>query len=115
MTTRRAEPQGILLPNGKVLVAGGYDTSGGVLASAELYDPVTGTFTAIGSMTVKRVAFAATLLPNGKVLIAGGRSSGVPSGNLASAELNDRTPGTFTATATITPPRPPYPPPPPSH
>lgn len=102
MTTPRAEPQGILLPNGKVLVAGGYDTSGGVLASAELYDPVTGTFTAIGSMTVKRVAFAATLLPNGKVLIAGGSSSGVPSGNLASAELYDLTTGTFTATGSMT-------------
>lgn len=102
MTTPRTEAQGILLPNGKVLVAGGYDGSGGVLASAELYDPVTGTFTATGSMTVKRVAFAATLLPNGKVLIAGGTSNGVPSGNLASAELYDLTTGMFTATGSMT-------------
>lgn len=102
MTTPRDEPQGILLPNGKVLVLGGYDAGGNVLASAELYDPVTGTFTATSSMTVKRVAFAATLLPNGKVLIAGGTSNGVPSGNLASAELYDLTTGTFTATGSMT-------------
>jgi len=102
MTTPRDEPQGILLPNGKVLVLGGYDPSGNVIASAELYDPVAGTFTATGSMTVKRVGFAATVLPNGKVLIAGGTSNGVPSGNLASAELYDLTTGAFTATSTMT-------------
>jgi hypothetical protein len=51
-----------LLPDGKVLIAG----SGSV--SAELYDPVAGTFTATG-MTTFREDHTATLLPNGIVLL----------------------------------------------
>src|SRR5213592_4923466 len=59
-----------LLPNGKVLVAGG--NSGPALSSAELYDPATGTWTATGSLGTARYRHTATLLPNGKVLVAGG-------------------------------------------
>jgi hypothetical protein len=72
------------LPNGQVLIAGGVNL-GGVLASAELYDPAAGTFTPTGSMTVARVGPTATLLPSEKVLIAGGEGSS--SWPLASAEL----------------------------
>ena len=59
----RAEHAATLLPDGKVLVAGGaFDLDGeGVLASAELYDPKTGSWTATGSMTTARSA-PATLL-----------------------------------------------------
>ena len=60
-----------LLPNGKVLVAGG-SSSFGDLASAELYDPASGTWTATGSLTPHATSHTATLLPNGKVLVAGG-------------------------------------------
>src|SRR5439155_5187491 len=77
-----------LLPNGKVLVAGGAGTSGD-LASAELYDPATGTWTATGSLITARDNHTATLLPNGKVLVAAGFNGGV----LASAELYDIGPG----------------------
>src|SRR5437763_331719 len=59
-----------LLPNGNVLVAGGVD-SGGALASAELYDPATGAWTATGDLGAERGLHTATLLPNGKVLVAG--------------------------------------------
>src|SRR2546423_8410992 len=61
-----------LLPNGKMLVTGGYD---GVnyLTSAELYDPAGGTWSATGSLTTARTQYTTTLLPNGKVLLAGGR------------------------------------------
>src|SRR5262249_52890203 len=50
-----------LLPNGKVLVAGG--TNDGVTSrrSAELYDPATGTWTATGSMGIARALHTATL------------------------------------------------------
>ena len=63
-----------LLPNGKVLVAGG-DAVAQPLASAELYDPASGTWTPTGSLNTARSEHTATLLPNGKVLVAGGVGS----------------------------------------
>ena len=63
-----------MLPNGKVLVAGG-DDAGVALASAELYDPASGTWTATGSLATARYVHTATLLPNGKVLVAGGTTT----------------------------------------
>jgi hypothetical protein len=60
-----------LLPNGKVLVAGG-DNGGGILSSAELYDPASGTWSVTGSLNTARRSHTATLLPNGKVLVEGG-------------------------------------------
>ena len=53
LSTARSDHTATLLPNGKVLVAGGCNSSS-VLASAELYDPATGTWTATGSLTTAR-------------------------------------------------------------
>src|SRR5919108_2377227 len=76
-----------LLPNGKVLVAGG-DTPGEIITNkAELYDPSTGTFTPTGNMHQARVGFSATLLQNGKVLVEGGASNTVEA--LNTAEIYD--------------------------
>src|SRR5713226_1138077 len=60
-----------LLANGKVLITGGWATISGlpVWASAELYDPLTRTFSATSDMTAPRLYHTATLLPSGKVLI----------------------------------------------
>jgi N-acetylneuraminic acid mutarotase len=75
MTTPRAGHTATLLANGKVLITGG-----GILASAELYDLATGTFSAIGDMGTARSFHTATLLSNGKVLIAGGYNGGALAG-----------------------------------
>jgi len=79
-----------LLPSGQVLVAGGYDgsiTAGTYRASAELYDPVTNTWNAAGSMASARGIHTATLLSSGQVLFAGGYTTGGAA--VASAELYD--------------------------
>jgi hypothetical protein len=69
--TSRAYHAAALLPNGKVLVAGGYN--GTYLSTAELYDPASGVWSATGSMASSRAVgpTAALLLPNGKILVAG--------------------------------------------
>jgi len=73
LTTARWFHTATLLSNGKVLVAGGTDSTGRLSTTAELYDPSTGAWTATGSLaTGGRNAHTATLLPNGLVLVCGG-------------------------------------------
>jgi N-acetylneuraminic acid mutarotase len=75
MATAREEATATLLPNGKVLVAGGYSTSMApvtVEKSSELYDPATNSWSSAGDMVESRASDTATLLPSGKVLVAGG-------------------------------------------
>jgi hypothetical protein len=83
------------LPNGQILVAGGF-SSDDPLASAELYDPVQETSSVTGSMITARYNHTATLLANGQVLVANGLSSG--DATLTTAELYDPVKGTFNAT-----------------
>ncbi|HEY3862074.1 MAG TPA: kelch repeat-containing protein [Verrucomicrobiae bacterium] len=91
-----------LLPNGLVLVAGGYNYSAGILASAELYNSANGTWTRTGSLHAARVYHSATLLPNGQVLVAGG---GGASGVLASAELYNPAAGIWSVAGLLNTPR----------
>jgi hypothetical protein len=98
MKAARVGHTATLLPNGKVLIAGGYN--GDYLDSAELYDPATDRFTSTGKMVVARSGQVATLLKNGKVLLSGGVGTGWT--YLSDAELYDPAPNTFTATGSLT-------------
>ncbi len=93
MTIARKGHTATLLTNGMVLITGGLDTGGTALATAELFDPGTGIFTAIGSsMRYARAYHSATLLSDGEVLISGGSVRGI-----WPAELFDPSTGAFTA------------------
>src|SRR5947208_1276318 len=74
------------LADGRVLITGGRDGAGTIVAIAEIFDPATETSTAVGALVTARVSHTATLLPNGRVLIAGGTSA---TGSLSSAEIFD--------------------------
>ncbi len=91
--TARGSHTATRLLSGKVLIAGGRDGVSAVAsASAELFDPATGTFSATASpMASARIGHTATLLPDGRVLIAGG----VDADYLDSAELYDPVANTF--------------------
>ncbi len=84
------------LPDGRILVAGGWNGSA-ALSSAEIYDPATGTWTPTGSLVTARAGHRDQILFDGRVLITGGFSS--PGTPLASAEIFNPATGTFTATA----------------
>ena len=83
LVVARSRHTATLLPDGRVLVVGGQtiDLAGiTTTATAELYDPLTGTWSPTGSMTTPRSRHTTILLLDGKVLVAGGRSN-----NLATA------------------------------
>ena len=115
MGTRRAGHTATLLPDGRVLVAGGSggpadNADCGDVASAELYDPRTGTWIPTGSMGTPRSAHTATLLPDGRVLVVGGTNDlgTIAKGyaaSLTTAELYDPASGTWTPTGSMGTPR----------
>ena len=72
MATARYRHAAAALPDGRVLIAGGYDDADSPLASAELFDPVTQTFSDAGSMVEARADFAMAYSGNGQILIPGG-------------------------------------------
>jgi WD40 repeat protein len=97
-----------LLPDGMVLVAGGWGavTRGpnfaqfGVLSGAELYEPATGTSFVTLDLNTPRMGHTATGLLNGKVLVAGGDTKFF-GGQTNGAELYDRATGTWTITGNL--------------
>lgn len=109
MSVARADATATLLPDGKVLVAGGYDNtltndthqSPEILATAEIYDPSNGTWTATGSMFWARRDHTATLLLSGNVLVVGGVSNADPAAGdrgpepVGTAEVYDPATGTW--------------------
>jgi WD40 repeat protein len=86
-----------LLPDGKVLAAGGYSPSWQVPSfaapSAELYDPASRTWNLTGQLNTARSEHTATLLPGGNVLVAGGAT--------ATTELWDASTGEWSSMPSI--------------
>ncbi|HEV8403099.1 MAG TPA: kelch repeat-containing protein [Candidatus Limnocylindrales bacterium] len=119
MTAARAGSAATRLADGRVLLTGGSGCgadSENVLATAEVFDPASGTFSLTGTMRTPRESHTSTLLADGRVLITGGMtgpsgSSGVTlaafrfaetSGNvLKTAEIYDPATGTFTKTGSM--------------
>jgi len=103
MGTRRTGQTATLLVDGRVLVAGGFNSDAGDLAETELYDATSESFSPAGSMSTPRPGLTATLLDhgsaltNGKVLVAGG--------NTATADLFDPASGSFAPTGIMESPR----------
>ena len=83
-----------MLPDGRVLVAGGW-TADGPTARAEIYDPATGTSTATGSMTTARAYHAAVTLADGRIVVVGGSGSGSGDPTVGTVEIFDPASDTF--------------------
>lgn len=101
MNKSRAAHTATVLENGKVLIAGGFNSDENGMASTEIFDPATGTFSAGAHLSEKRASHTATLLPSEKVLIAGGFNGNY----LDSAEIYDAKTGKFTEAGKMTLPR----------
>jgi hypothetical protein len=119
LATGRHSHTASMLPDGRVLIVGGWSgsvTTGGAhtgkpVATAEVYNVATGTFSAAGSLANARFRHAAATLPDGKILIAGGSDSADPSTQtaeprpLASVELYDPAAGSLSPGPSMTMPR----------
>jgi hypothetical protein len=101
MQAARAAAAAAPLPNGDVLITGGYNEEVVALQSAELFDPTDDTFTLLpNSPRQARWGAVASPLPDGEVLIAGGRDDAGGSdepGRLRNAELFNPSTDQFTA------------------
>ena len=105
MNVQRAAHTATLLPDGTVLITGGFRAEGTTeisIASAEIYDPETKSFTLTNNMNEARNGHTATLLPNGQVLIVGGWGVNGPT---PTAELYDPQTGKFRYAASLSVPR----------
>jgi Kelch motif len=100
LTAPREYPGAARLNDGRVLVVGGY--AGGIgLDSAEIFDPTTNSFTAVGAtMSTGRYAPAVATLPDGRVLVAGGWKNNTVR-DQTSAEVFNPSTGTFSPVGSL--------------
>ncbi len=105
MGTARQSEMMTTLADGKVLVAGGTD-NGVPVASGEVYDPATNSWTAVSnSMSDPRANGGIAPLPDGDALVAGGESSSTPLTTVATTDLYDPATNAFTAGPAMSTPR----------
>ena len=74
------------LSDGRILITGGRDADGNLVAASEIFDPETQTSSASATLNTARVDHSATVLADGRVLVAGGTGA---TGPLTSAEIFD--------------------------
>jgi hypothetical protein len=95
--------ESVLLPDGRVLLAGGvWDYFTGLLSSAELFDPADGSWSPTGNMSEGRSQYSLTLLEDGRAIAVGGFNL---LGPLATAEIYDPLTGTWQLTEPLAVPR----------
>jgi hypothetical protein len=96
----RGGPTATVIPDGRVLIAGGFTAFGPtdpeppVTESAELFDPVSGKSQPTGSLSMARYRHSAVTLPDGRIALLGGY--GVDGQVLSSVEIYDPRTGIFT-------------------
>lgn len=96
-----------LLPDGRVLHAGGYSghSTGPTYSTADVYDPGTDSWTATGTMAEVRTGHTATLLITGphagEILVAGGGDRSPNNDATTGCELYDAATGTWSATGSL--------------
>ena len=101
MLAARSGHQATLLTDGKVLVSGGSDDSGAAIRRAELFNPVTRTWTETGPNVVARLDHVATLLQDGRVLVAGGAATSSSCESFPIAETYDTATGMWSPTSHV--------------
>ena len=100
MESSRAGHTATLLNTGKVLITGGASIgASSLLATAELFDPTSRTFSATGNMGMARVSHTATLLKDGRVLVIGGMDT--TDNPTSTAEIFDPVSGSFSPTGSM--------------
>lgn len=97
MLSTRAAHTATLLPDGIVLLTGGFSHEETAVVTTELFNPQTNQFNLSSEMSMPRQSHTATLLNNGTLLIAGGLNDDY----LATAELYDPQTGQMTPTGSM--------------
>lgn len=89
LETARTGHTAIVLSDGRLLAVGGNNPTGGAQpTTAELYDPQTNRWIAVGALTTNaRAYFAVAPLPNGRAIVTGGDAGFVRSQYLAFVDL----------------------------
>jgi hypothetical protein len=89
MHVARSGHQATLLMDGRVLVTGGSDERGQAIGLAQMFDPLTGTWSAAAANVIPRLGHAASLLHDGRVLVVGGVPFSSSCEPIAVAEVYD--------------------------